>query len=210
MYIPNAFCVEDRVALHSLMQHFSFATLVTQEQAGSRSAPFASHLPFIVDTDQGEFGTLRAHMARANPQWRMFEEQTDALVVFQGPHAYISPSWYDKHPSVPTWNYAVVHAYGVPRLLNETELRQALRELVTTYEAGFTNPWSMDGLSEEYVAAMLRGIVGFEIGITRLEGKFKLSQNQSQTGVSRVISELRQSGNPLDVATAEWMAITHS
>jgi transcriptional regulator len=205
MYIPAWFRIDDLDPLHDLMERFSFATLVTQTPGAERPAPFATHLPFVLERGQGAYGTLRAHMARANPQWRAFAEGGEALVIFQGPHAYISPSWYEKHPSVPTWNYTVVHAYGVPRLLTDDELRATLHDLTDFYEAGFPQPWSMDSLSDEYVTGMLRGIVGMEMVITRLEGKFKLSQNQSAESRERVIARLRDSANPLDVDTAAWM-----
>jgi transcriptional regulator len=206
MYIPAWFRIDDLVQLHSLMEQFSFATLVTQTADGTHASPFATHLPFVLEREQGEYGTLRAHMARANPQWKMFAEGGEALVIFQGPHAYISPSWYDTHPSVPTWNYAVVHAYGKPRLLNDDELRATLHDLTTFYESGFAQPWSMDGLTDDYVSGMQRGIVGLEMVVTRLEGKFKLSQNQSAENRAKVIAHLRDSDTPLDVATADWMA----
>jgi transcriptional regulator len=206
MYIPAWFRVEDLTLLHSLMEQFSFATLVTQTPAGAgHAAPFATHLPFVLDAERGEFGTLQAHMARANPQWQAFAAGGEALVIFQGPHAYISPSWYDKHPSVPTWNYAVVHAYGVPRLLDDAELRAVLYDLTATNEAGFEQPWRMESLTDEYITGMLRGIVGFELVITRLEGKFKLNQNRPKEDQLRVIARLRESDNPLDVTTADWM-----
>jgi len=113
MYIPNSHRADDRAQLHGLMRQYNFATLVTQHE----DAPFATHLPFLLDTERGAHGTLLAHLARANPQWRDFVAGREVLVIFQGPHAYISPSWYQVHPSVPTWNYAVVHAYGVPRII---------------------------------------------------------------------------------------------
>ncbi|HZO90441.1 MAG TPA: FMN-binding negative transcriptional regulator [Chthonomonadaceae bacterium] len=201
MYIPASFRVENPAVLHDLMRQFSFATLVTNDDNGR---PFASHLPFLLDAERGPHGTLRAHMARANPQWRQFREGSEALVIFQGPHAYISPSWYEVHPSVPTWNYAVVHAYGVPRLLGEEALYLMLKDLVNTYESGFERPWSFDE-AEAHVGSMLRAIVGFDIEITRLEGKFKLSQNRSQADKERVIAALEQAADPFSAELAAWM-----
>ena len=139
--------------------------------------PFATHLPFLVYPDMGEQGTLVAHMARANPQWKDFAE-SEALVIFQGHHTYISPSWYEAHPSVPTWNYMLVHAYGVPRVITDAvRTRESLQALVDKHETPFDDPWSMD-LPEAYLHRMQQGIVSFELPITRLEGKFKLSQNR--------------------------------
>ena len=141
MYIPHFNHVTDPAILHDLMQRFSFATLVTQHEG----RPFATHLPFLVQPEHGDHGRLLAHLARANPQWTDFASGVEALVIFQGPHTYISPSWYDVHPSVPTWNYAVVHAYGAPRVIEEdAAIEEALRRLVATHEEGFEAPWTLD------------------------------------------------------------------
>jgi transcriptional regulator len=199
MYLPKSFQIEDLVELHAFMRAYSFATLVTQHQG----APFASHLPFLLDAERGQHGTLLAHMARANPQWRDFAAGGEALVIFQGPHAYISPSWYETHPSVPTWNYAVVHAYGMPQIVEDhAMLHRMLETLVDTHEAAFAQPWRMD-LPHDYLDKMMRAVVGFEIAITRLEGKLKLSQNRSEHDQRRVAEMLRDSDDPLsaDVAT---------
>jgi transcriptional regulator len=200
MYLPKSFQIEDLPELHGFMQAYNFATLVTQH-AG---APFASHLPFMLDAGRGPQGTLLAHLARANPQWRDFAAG-EVLVIFQGPHAYISPSWYATHPSVPTWNYAVVHAYGVPRIIEDHDtLHHMLAKLVDTHEAGFTQPWRMD-LPHDYLDKMMRAVVGFEIEITRLEGKLKLSQNRSEQDQHQVAEALGQSEHPLDRGVAELM-----
>ena len=187
--------------LHDLIRQFSFATLTTVQE----NVPFASHLPFLLDAERGPHGTLLAHLARANPQWRDFDATSEALVIFQGPHAYISPSWYETHPSVPTWNYAVVHAYGVPRVVEDhATLRHILETLVDTHEAAFAQPWRMD-LPHDYLDKMMRAVVGFEIEITRLEGKLKLSQNRSENDQYHVAEALGQSENPLDRGVAELM-----
>jgi len=201
VYTPAYFRVTDRAVLHGLMDRFSFATLVTTHDG----CPIATHLPFLVYPDYSEHGTLISHMARANQQWRDFARGDEALVIFQGPHAYISPSWYEEHPSVPTWNYAVVHAYGVPRVIDdEARVRDALRALVDQHEAGFDEPWPMD-LPDEYVRKMARGIVAFEIPISRLEGKFKLSQNRSARDREGVGAALTASGNAIDRELAGLM-----
>jgi len=190
MYIPKDFAEADPARLAALMAEASFALVVTTDQDGR---PFASHLPLVYDADEGTNGTLLGHMARANPQWRHFEAGGEALAVFSGPHAYVSPSWYETHPSVPTWNYAAVHAYGRAQLMDETATRALLQRLVDTYEAGFASPWRLE-LPQKYEAMMLRGIVGFRIPVARLEGKFKLSQNRDATDRANVAAELARSG----------------
>jgi transcriptional regulator len=201
MYIPAANRVEEKETLHDLIRQYSFGTLVTSHEG----APFATHLPFLLDADSGPHGTLRAHLARANPQWQQFREGQEALAIFQGPHAYISPAWYETHPSVPTWNYAVVHAYGVPRLLDDAELYRTLQDTVAQYESPREAPWEFASLTDEYVQKMMRGIVGVEIPIARLEGKYKLSQNRPQSEQERVIAALIETADPLGVETAAWM-----
>lgn len=201
MYIPSSNRADDRDQLHGLMREYNFATLVTQHDG----APFATHLPFMLDAERGPHGTLLAHMARANPQWRDFAAGGEALVIFQGPHAYISPSWYEVHPSVPTWNYAVVHAYGIPRPVEDHDtLYRMLEALVDTHEAGFAQPWRME-LPDDYMDKMMRAVVGFEIEITRLEGKLKLSQNRSEHDQRRVAETLGASADPLSVDVAAMM-----
>lgn len=196
MYIPKAFREDDIHTLHTFMRAYSFATLVTMQNG----VPFATHLPFILDTGRGLHGTLLAHMARANPQWHDFNSAQEVLVIFQGPHAYISPSWYEVELSVPTWNYAAVHAYGLPRLIDDREeLYTLLKTLVQTHEVHFEKPWPFQ-LPDDYLQKMMRGIVGFEIEITRLEGKFKLSQNRTEAERANVITALQASTDTLAVA----------
>lgn len=203
MYIPAHFRVDSLDTLHRLIQENSFGTLVTVWEG----TPFASHVPFLLDAERGEKGVLRGHLARANSQWKSFAEGQEALVIFQGPHAYISPAWYTTHPSVPTWNYTAVHAYGVPRLLDAPELFATLRDSVAAFENGRENPWLFESLTEEYVQQMIRGIVGFEMPITRLEGKFKLNQNRSEADRESVVAALEQSGDPMSVALAAQMRL---
>ena len=201
MYIPDAFRETDRKALHQLMRQNSFATLITIDGG----VPLASHLPILVDSDRGDHGTLCGHMARANPQWRDFSDGREALAIFQGPHAYVSPSWYETHPSVPTWNYAVIHAYGTARLIDDrSELRKLLQASVQFYESGFEKPWAFE-LPEKFVEKMMDMIVGFEIPISRIEGKFKLSQNRPPADRRRVERTLGESADPLAKAVAELM-----
>src|ERR1700749_1163917 len=134
MYIPPAFRLEDKARLAAFLRAHSFATFITQDGA----APFASHLPMLYRPDLGEHGTLIAHLARANPQWQHFAEDREALVIFHGPHGYISPSWYETSPAVPTWNYAVVHAYGIPWIFEDHDrIAALLRETISLYESSF-------------------------------------------------------------------------
>lgn len=200
MYIPSHFYENDINLLHGVIKEYSFAILVTYHSAH----PFASHLPFLLDAGRGEYGTLRAHMARANSQWQDFGSEQEALAIFQGPHAYISPSWYEAPLSVPTWNYIAVHVYGVPRLVDENCLYIMLQDMVSTYEAGFASPWEFD-LPGDYVDKMLKAVVGFEIEITRIEGKLKLSQNRSEADIKNVVKELRLLGTPEGSALAACM-----
>lgn len=201
VYIPPLFAACDQSAVFDLMERHSFATLVTH---GTRGL-LASHLPFLLDREVGEHGTLVAHMARANHHWREFADGVEALVIFQGAHGYISPAWYEEHPSVPTWNYAVAHAYGTPRIIDdEAGVRRILERLVITHESGRDQPWAMN-LPEDYYASMTKGIVAFEIRINRLEGKFKLSQNRPDVDQRHVLDRLSGSDDPAQRALAHAM-----
>ncbi|MBT5773389.1 MAG: FMN-binding negative transcriptional regulator [Dehalococcoidia bacterium] len=181
MYIPRHFQLEDHEAIAAVLRDHSFGTLVTTFDG----EPQATHLPFVFDPDRGQYGTLVSHMARANPQWQQFArygpEGGLALAIFQGPHSYISPTWYgDTEPAVPTWNYIAVHAYGRPLILDDpSAVRALLDQLVDTNEAGLDPQWSLSSQSDEYVERMMRAIVAFEIPLERLEAKAKLSQNKS-------------------------------
>jgi transcriptional regulator len=201
MYVPKAFREDDLSTLQAFMQQYSFATLITQH-AGR---PFASHLPLVLHPHEGPYGTLLGHMARANTQWQDFATTPEALVIFQGPHVYVSPSWYGVHPSVPTWNYAAVHAYGTPQVVTDSAaLYHMLRELVQTFEAPNPNPWAFE-LPDDYVQSMMQGIVGFTMRLTRLEGKYKLSQNRTLEDQHRVAVALQAQGDTLSTAVATLM-----
>ena len=188
LYIPQHFRVEDRELLVDFMRSHAFATLVSSGAAGLD----VSHVPLLVDMD-GETMRLRGHVARGNAQWESIEGARDVTAIFHGPHAYVSPTWYVTHPSVPTWNYAVVHAEGRARLTDEAELHQIVMELSAKYEAGNTPPWKMSELPAAYVSSMLGMIVGFEIEVARVEGKFKLSQNRL-VEIPRVAERLDAAG----------------
>jgi transcriptional regulator len=195
MYVPDPFALHDQAAIAGLLQRHSFALLVT----AADGAPQASHLPFLYDPGRGPKGTLVAHLARANPQRRELErlaaEGGQALVVFQGPHAYVSPRWYGTSQAVPTWNYLAVHAYGRPEIVAEPErVRAIIERLIATHESGLAEPWSLDSQKQTYVSAMLRGIVAFEIPVARLDATAKLNQNKPAEARLAAAAALRESG----------------
>ena len=204
MYIPKPFEITDTAWCHALMRAQSFAAMITADDAG---VPFATHLPILVDPARGPFGTLRGHVARANPHWRYVAAGRPTLVVFSGAHAYVSPSWYATHPSVPTWNYVAVHATGTGTLVEDPEqVKTLLADLVRTYESSGPPAWSFEGLAADYVAGMQRAIVVFEIPIARLEGKAKLSQNRDAGDQARTREALAAADDPLARTVAALMA----
>jgi transcriptional regulator len=189
LYIPQHFRVDDPAALADFIETNAFGTLVSSSSSGIH----VSHVPFVVERDDGGSMRLLGHVARANAQWQALEGADHVLAIFQGPHAYVSPGWYEQHPSVPTWNYAAVHATGRARLMDDAELHELLMRLSSSYEAGREKPWRMSELPAAYVDSMLKMIVGFELAVERLEGKFKLSQNRPAE-VARVIAALEREG----------------
>ncbi|HTS55748.1 MAG TPA: FMN-binding negative transcriptional regulator [Burkholderiales bacterium] len=198
IYLPEAFHETDREALHALIESHGFATLISPDP----DDPVITHLPLLLDRGRGVQGTLIGHVARANPHWHRIRERPDVLAVFHGPHAYVSPSWYGVQPSVPTWNYAVVHATGRARLLHDASALESITQrLVQTFESPRPTPWRMD-LPSGFRQQMLSAIVGFEIEITRLSGKFKLSQNRTLDDRRRVVAALEAGSAPeSEVAT---------
>jgi transcriptional regulator len=203
MYSPAHFQIEDPATLRAFMRQHSFATVITHDG----SAPFATHMPVLHHAEGGTHGTLITHMARANPQWRHFADGREVMVIFHGPHAYISPNWYETRPMVPTWNYATVHAYGVPRVIEDkAALRTMLRELVDTFEVGQPQPYG-DALTDDYIDQLSPGIVGLEIPITRLEAKFKLSQNRTPADQVGVTAALEKSVDQTERELAEMMKL---
>ena len=203
MYRPRHYDIDDTSALHKLMREESFALLVTAPDG----VPVASHLPIFLDTESGGPDRLLGHMAKANSQWRDFDGETEAMVMFWGPHAYVSPTWYESEKMVPTWNYVTVHAYGKPRVLSSPDdATDVLERLIGVYESEATGPWSMDKLPGEFLEKQLKGIVAFEIPIDRLEGKFKLSQNRLPADREGAIKGLRETGNAEAEEVARLMA----
>lgn len=184
MYIPNANRVDDQGQLLAFMQAHSFATLISQVEGQL----FASHLPLTIDVVDAQI-IVRGHLAKANPQWRELATQSEVLLIFQGPHAYISPQHYTKWESVPTWNYIAVHAYGAAELVTDEEGKlAALAGLIAASEATYQQQW--DSLPVNFQQGMLNGIVAFTIQVTKLEGKYKLSQNRSTTDQAQVAAAL--------------------
>jgi transcriptional regulator len=201
MYIPEHFKETDPERIAALIVANSFGMLVTAPDG----VPFVSHLPFIFDHAAGSKGKLLCHMARANPQWQHFSSCGEILAVFQGPHAYVSPSWYSS-PGVPTWNYAVVHLRGKPRLIeSESELEALIERLTHIYESHTPNPWKPN-LSGERRTKLLNMIVGFEIEITEIQAKFKLSQNRPPEDRENVMDQLSLSDSQTGVAIATLMS----
>lgn len=193
MYIPKSFEVSDEGVLDAFIASNSFATLIST----IKGALFATHLPLILDRAEAPQGVLLGHVARANPHWRAFDSKQEALAIFHGPHAYISPGWYVTSPAVPTWNYAVVHVYGVPRLVdNEAWLSDLVDRLVATYEAGMPQPWP-GVLPADFKSNLLKAIVGFVMPVERVEGKFKLGQNRPWEDQYGVVRHLEASTDPV-------------
>jgi transcriptional regulator len=200
VYTPPAFRDEDRASINAMIEAAGLATLVTMTGEGLIATP----LPLLLARDEGPSGTLYGHVARANPQWRL-PATGEALAIFAGPDAYVSPGWYATKAEhgrvVPTWNYAAVHAYGVAEFFEDpVRLRAVVAQLTDRHEAGRTAPWSVDDAPEAFVQSQLKGIVGVRIPIARLEGKRKFSQNRSAADREGVVRGLRSEGA---VAAAE-------
>jgi len=200
MYVPSPFKEENPEVLQKFMAKFSFATLYSTGEQGA----LASHIPLFFEDDGSPWGALMGHVARANPQWKHFDKAVEAMAVFQGPHSYISPSWYQEKLAVPTWNYMAVHAYGIPNIVEEKDgVFHILKKTVAIYEAGFEKPWDIP-LPKDYLDNLMKGIVAFRLPLNRLEGKFKLSQNRSDGDRNGVIAELEK-GDSTQVELANAM-----
>jgi len=205
MYTPKNFAVGDVGELHALMRARPFAVLVTH----GRDGLFATHLPTVLKVDgQASLGRIECHVARPNPHWRSFAADADALMIFQGPEAYIRPGWYPSKAEhakvVPTWNYAVAHAYGRLEVIEDQAwLLAHVSELTQQQEAPFAEPWSISDAPDNFLAAMARGIVGLTFTIVRLEGKAKMSQNREPRDRAGVVRGLTERGLGEDGETAQ-------
>ena len=198
MYIPEHFNEPRLDVLHDLMLHNPFGMLVTHTAAGLD----ANHLPFHLKPGAGTHGVLQAHVSRVNPVWQALSDGDEVMVVFRAADAYISPNWYpskhEAHKQVPTWNYQVVHAHGTVSLHDdERYVRALVAQLTRTHEAAQPEPWKMTDAPKDYISDMLNAIVGVEIAITRLEGKFKLGQNKEARDIQSAAQGVKASGKPV-------------
>jgi transcriptional regulator len=195
MYLPKHFAEPRIEAMHELMRAYPLATLVTLTSNGLD----ANHIPLQLAADASPFGTLQGHVARANPLWKDFDKDGEVLVIFQGPECYISPSWYatkkETGKAVPTWNYAVVHAHGKLRVIDDASWKRAQIDALTTrHEAPLPHPWAVTDAPDDYIDKMIAAVVGIEIEITRLSGKWKVSQNQPAENHTGISETLRSNG----------------
>ena len=200
MYVPPWYAVADEATLFDFIESHPFGMLVSQQDG----EPVATHLPFLVGKRGTSGGYLLGHVARQNPQWQELAGQK-VLAVFHGPHAYISPSWYEAENVVPTWNYTAVHVYGAIRLIEDVdELVDLVRKVTDTFEKPMTRPWTID-VNDPFVRKLATQIVGFAIDIERIEGKWKLSQNHSPDRRRRVVAALHEQGYTDSVEIAKLM-----
>ncbi len=204
MYLPKHFEITDPAALHELVRRFPLATWAT---VGADGLPVVNHVPFRLDPTRGEHGTLIGHVARANPVW---QTPAPSVLAFRAADGYVSPNWYpakQEHGKVvPTWNYAVVHAHGTPRIVDDRDgLLAIVTALTTEHEAAQPRPWAVGDAPADYVDQMLRAIVGIEVPVQRWEGKFKLSQNRGGADVAAVVAGLRRLQPAGGEALADWM-----
>jgi transcriptional regulator len=202
MYQPDHFRVEDLPQMHALMRARPFAALVSSGSYGL----YATHLPTVLK-DDGPFGTVELHLSRANPHWKYLSECDEALLIFQGAEGYITPNWYaskrEHQKVVPTWNYAVVHAYGRPQPMEDPQwIRLHVDGLVAQQERSEARPWTLTDAPATFIEAMVRGIIGFRFAISRLEGKWKMSQNREMRDREGVVRGLksRATGDDLEMA----------
>ena len=197
MYIPRYYAQEDRAKLFEFMKDNSFGILFSH----TGDEPMASHLPFVIDGDAGEQGLILGHIAKANDQWRYADGQ-QVMVVFHGPHTYVSPTWYQEEDVVPTWNYAAVHATGTFKAFEDrAAMEENVSRLADQHEASQPKPWQMD-YSTEYADQMFKRVVGFQIEITDLKGKWKLNQNHPEERRERVSKQLKAEGGEVNLQVA--------
>ncbi|MGV8889014.1 MAG: FMN-binding negative transcriptional regulator [Pseudomonas sp.] len=206
MYNPSSFAIEDLHELHQQILGTRLAVLVTHGDQGLQ----ASHLPLLLSSDQGPNGTLYGHFAKANPQWKALQNGAEALVIFAGADAYISPGFYPSKAEhgkvVPTWNYVAVHAYGTAEVFTDADrLRNLVSALTDRHEAGRASPWKVADAPADYIDGMLKAIVGFAMPIQRLEGKRKLGQNRNAADIAGVREGLAASPDVHDQALAHLM-----
>lgn len=197
MFIPKHFEIQNKDIIYDIIEKFSFATLFSQH----KREPYATHLPLILNKDES---ALYGHFARANGQWKDAEDQ-QVLVVFQGPHCYISPSWYETTKAVPTWNYVAIHLYGMMEILEDDKvIFDSLNDLVNKYESP-DSPYNFGAVEPSFIEGMSKGIVAFKINITKIEAKAKLSQNHPVERQKLIIEQLEKTSNQENIQVASLM-----
>jgi transcriptional regulator len=197
MYVPASFRETEPGALFGLIRSCPLGTLVTAGPNGLEASP----VPFLAYPDEGQQGVLRAHLARANPHWRQLDGVTDCLIIFNGADAYVTPSWYPSkaqtHKAVPTWNYASVHVRGKPTVMDDADwLLRQITHLTSTHEERRSAPWAVSDAPADYLAAQMKAIVGIEIAITQIEGKWKMSQNKDAADRGGIVAGMGNSADP--------------
>jgi transcriptional regulator len=205
MYVPEAFKVIDEVEIHAFIQRYDFATIVSSPSTGL----VPTHAPVAVRRETTGLVVV-GHLARANSHWRAMDGSVECLVMFHGPHAYVSPTWYLNSPAVPTWNYAVVHAYGRLRFREDRPfIETVVGDLVRRHESKRTEPWRMEDQPSDFRDSMLARIVGFEMPVLKVEAKFKLGQNRRLEDREGTIAGLEREHPPEGIALAEFMRAHH-
>jgi len=207
VHLPPHFREDDVATLHQAIREARLPTLVTFGPDGLT----ASHLPLLLSPEPAPFGTLHGHLSRANPQWRTFAEGVQALAIFLGPDAYVSPSWYatkrDTGKVVPTWNYVAIHAYGILRTFDDpARLLELVSRLTSVREGPRAEPWAVADAPPDFIQSQLKGIVGLELAIERLEGKWKMSQNRPAEDCAGVVDGLEREGGLIETAVARLVA----
>lgn len=203
MYVPHSFRETDRRVIAAFLREHGFAALVSMDNG----RPIATHLLLETRTLEDDSLVLAGHISRENPQWRTFDSASEVLAIFQGPHSYVSASWYSVK-SAPTWNYFSVHAYGLPRIIEDRgELRSLLTRLVDSQEGAhpFGSRWTMESLPDDILQGMMNGIVGFEVRVTRVEAAAKMSQNRGAADYQNIIDKLKSRGDAASAGVAAEM-----
>lgn len=200
MYTPESFENKKIDKIHQFIEQFSFATLISQDDDDLQ----VSHLPLMLEREQGSYGSLIGHMAKLNPHLNLFDGEKTVLCIFHGPHAYISPAWYKNSPSVPTWNYTVVHVIGIPTLVSADQLSADLTKMTKLYESQLAeNPRYV--IPENYKQTLINHIVGFKIEIKQIKGKFKLGQNRSLEDQKGMLKGLQEQNSNEAICLANFI-----
>lgn len=199
MHIPNIYKNENLAEVKSFLVENSFGILINQ----TNGKLTGTHIPMELDKDEHGADVLVGHIAKANPQWKNFQENGEVLAIFNGPHSYVSSSWYEKE-NVPTWNYIAVHVYGKIKIIEGEELLESLKKLVDKYEVNSKNPVSVEKMSAKTMR-QINGIIGFSIKITEIQAAYKLSQNRNESDYHNIVDKLENTGNPNSSEVAKEM-----